>query len=432
MAAVALLPSPVLAGRPVVHVLTLKGIINAITARYVIRGVERGEREGAELVVVELDTPGGLVDSMREIVLKFLNTNVPVAVYVCPTGARAASAGTFITLAAHVAAMAPGTSIGAAHPVQISCPGGTCPVDKKMDEKITNFLAAYVRAVAERRGRNVKWAENAVRSSSALTDKEALSRGVVDLIASDLHELLEKIDGRKVKMGRGKVRVLHTKGAIIKRFPMSPGEKFLLTISHPTIAYLLLMIGFYGILHEVISPGAIVPGVVGIICLLLGLSSLAMLPINWAGLALIIIGLAMLIADIWVPSHGVLTIGGAASLALGSMMLVNEKVVGIGIAKPVIFTAVLLFAGFVFFVIGAAVRVQRRRFFSGREALVGAVGEASTDLNPRGVVFIDGTGTYWTAESVEGPIKAGEPVEVVGCQGLRLKVRRRAQEGSTA
>lgn len=404
------------------RVLSLKGIVNPVTERYVVREITRAEEEGTHCVVIKIDTPGGLVESMMKIVTKMLNSKVPVVSYVYPTGAKAGSAGTFIVMAAHVAAMAPGTSMGAARPVALR-PEGPGALPKEVERKQVNFLAAYVRAVAKRRGRNVQWAEKAVRFSATLTDDEALKEGVIDSVAYDLSELLNKIEGRKVKLD-GEEVTLRTKGSLIRHIPLSPWEKFLLLISNPMVAYLLMTVAIYGIIYELANPGAIFPGVVGVIALLLALASLAQLPLNIAGLVLLLMGLAMLVADIWVASHGILSAGGAISFLIGSFILIDATKGMVGIPWPVIIVTTGLLVGFFGFAVGKGLAAQRRKIFSGRESLIGEVAVASTDIAPKGLVFIEGTGTYWTVVSTEGPIKAGEAVEIVEVEGLRLKVKR--------
>ena len=399
-----------------VYELRLEGAISPASAHFLIESLERAEREGAECLVVELDTPGGLMESMRSMVKALLNSEVPVVAFVYPKGSRAASAGVFVTLAAHIAAMAPGTNIGAAHPVML---GGE-RMGKEMSEKVTNDAVAYIKAIAERRGRNQKWAEDAVRKSISSTPEEALKAGVIDVIAEDLEELLEKIDGRKVKLPSGE-KVLHTKGAKIVEIRMSFRDKILQTLSNPNIAYILLILGFYGLIFELSNPGAILPGVIGGICIILAFYALQMLPVNYAGLLLILLGLGLLIADIKVPSYGLLTVGGIVSMTLGSIMLFRTPGSFLSVSWPVILAAVITTAAFFIFAIGMAIKARLTKPVSGKEGLVGERGVARTPLEPSGMVLVHGE--LWQAKSDE-PIGKGEEVEVVAVEGLKLKVKK--------
>ena len=399
-----------------VYELRLEGAISPASAHFLIEGLERAEREGAECLVVELDTPGGLMESMRSMVKALLNSEVPVVAFVYPKGSRAASAGVFVTLAAHIAAMAPGTNIGAAHPVML---GGE-RMGKEMSEKVTNDAVAYIKAIAERRGRNQKWAEDAVRKSISSTPEEALKAGVIDVIAEDLEELLEKIDGRKVKLPSGE-KVLHTKGAKIVEIRMSFRDKILQTLSNPNIAYILLILGFYGLIFELSNPGAILPGVIGGICIILAFYALQMLPVNYAGLLLILLGLGLLIADIKVPSYGLLTVGGIVSMTLGSLMLFRTPGSFLSVSWPVILAAVITTAAFFIFAIGMAIKARLTKPVSGKEGLVGERGVARTPLEPSGMVLVHGE--LWQAKSDE-PVGEGEEVEVVAVEGLKLKVKK--------
>ncbi|RKY66967.1 MAG: nodulation protein NfeD [Candidatus Latescibacterota bacterium] len=399
-----------------VYELRLEGAISPASAHFLIEGLERAEREGAECLVVELDTPGGLMESMRSMVKALLNSEVPVVAFVYPKGSRAASAGVFVTLAAHIAAMAPGTNIGAAHPVML---GGE-RMGKEMSEKVTNDAVAYIKAIAERRGRNQKWAEDAVRKSISSTPEEALKAGVIDVIAEDLEELLEKIDGRKVKLPSGE-KVLHTKGAKIVEIRMSFRDKILQTLSNPNIAYILLILGFYGLIFELSNPGAILPGVIGGICIILAFYALQMLPVNYAGLLLILLGLGLLIADIKVPSYGLLTVGGIVSMTLGSIMLFRTPGSFLSVSWPVILAAVITTAAFFIFAIGMAIKARLTKPVSGKEGLVGERGVARTPLEPSGMVLVHGE--LWQAKSDE-PVGEGEEVEVVAVEGLKLKVKK--------
>lgn len=400
-----------------VYLLEAEGIINPPMAGYIVRGIERAEREGAQAVIIQLDTPGGLMDSMREIVKKELGAEVPVIVYVAPSGSRAASAGVFITMAAHIAAMAPGTNIGAAHPVEL----GEKKMDETMLEKVVNDTVAYIKTIARQRGRNEKWAEEAVRKSSSITAQEALKLKVIDLVAPSLEGLLEALDGRRVKLP-GREVVLETKGAEVVRVRMSFRDKLLHTLSNPMIAYILLMLGVYGLFFELSNPGVIFPGVVGGICLILAFFAFQMLPINYAGIALIILGIILLIMEVKVHSYGLLSIGGIISLLLGSLMLIESPAQYLRLSLSVVLPIVVVSAGFFFFALTMVIRAHRRRPKTGKEGLIGMEGKALTDIGPEGSVEV--FGEIWQASS-EAPIRAGEPVEVIGVEGLKLKVRRK-------
>ncbi|HID10949.1 MAG TPA: nodulation protein NfeD [Candidatus Latescibacteria bacterium] len=399
-----------------VYKLTLEGAISPASARFMIEALERAKGEGAECLVIELDTPGGLMESMRSVVKAFLNAEVPVVVFVYPKGGRAGSAGVFITLAAHIAAMAPGTNIGAAHPVML---GGE-KVSEEMSDKVVNDAVAYIKAIAERRGRNVQWAEDAVRKSISSTPEEALKAGVIDLIAEDLEDLLSKIDGRKVRLPLGE-RILHTEGAEVFEIKMSFRDKVLQALCNPNIAYILLILGFYGLIFELSNPGAILPGVIGGICIILALYALQMLPVNYAGLLLILLALGLFIADIKVPSYGMLTLGGIVAMTLGSLMLFKAPGSLLSVSWPVILAAVLTTAAFFLFAIGMAIKARFAKPVSGREGLVGERGVARTPLDPFGTILVHGE--LWQAWSEE-PVVEGEEVEVLAVEGLKLKVRK--------
>ncbi|MDP2960551.1 MAG: nodulation protein NfeD, partial [candidate division Zixibacteria bacterium] len=299
-----------------VYLITIDGAIGPITARIIGEVINSAVEDSAEALVVELNTPGGLDESTRLITKKILNAEVPVIVYVAPSGSRAASAGVFITLSAHIAAMAPGTNIGAAHPVSI---GGQ--IDSIMKEKVTNDAVAYIKTIANKRGRNPEWAEKAVRQSISVTEYEALKDSVIDLVANNLRELLDQIDGRKVNLPSGE-KILNTKGAGVRRVEISWKDKILETISNPTIAYILFTLGMWGLFFELSNPGSILPGVVGGICLILAFFAFQTLPINYAGILLMILAVILFIAEVKVVSHGLLTIGGIISMILGSLMLI--------------------------------------------------------------------------------------------------------------
>lgn len=395
-----------------VMIIELEGPINPGTAMYLIRGIERAEQQRVMLAVVQLDTPGGLASSMRTIVKALLNSAIPVAVYVAPRGAGAASAGVMVTMAAHIAAMAPGTNIGAAHPVG----AGGKDIEKTMSDKVVNDMASYGRGIAEEKGRNGEWVEKAIRESVSATADEALNDKVIDLIAEDLDDLLKMLDGKEIRLATG-TTTLKTAG--LKKVYFNPGfrDKVLQTISDPNIAYILMMIGLAGIYFELAHPGAIFPGVIGAISLILAFFSFQTLPVNYAGLLLIILAIIFFIAEIKVTSYGILSIGGLISLTIGSIMLFEDVSVSIRLMMPTI----LLVGGFFVVVAGLAFRAFRKRPKSGSEGLIGEVGIVEESLDPEGLIFVHGE--YWKASASER-IDPGEKVEVVGIKGLDLKVKK--------
>lgn len=407
-----------------VFVATLDAIISPSAADFIVGAIDKAEEADAQALVIQLDTPGGLDLSMREIVKAMLRSTVPVIVYVAPSGARAASAGAFITIAADIAAMAPGTNIGAAHPVQMG--GGE--MDKEMTKKVENDAAAYIRSLAERRGRNVTWAEKAVRESVSITEKEALKLKVIDVVATDLANLLAQVDGRTVETGAGKV-TLETKTATITEVEMNFRDRILKVISDPTIAYILLILGMAGLYFELSTPGAILPGVLGGISLILAFWAFQTLPINYAGLLLIILGVLLLIAELQVVSHGVLTVGGIVAMLLGSLMLIDSPAPFLQISLSAIIGVTAATAGFFLLVIGAAVRAHRRQPVTGHEGLIGQIGIVKTPLKPEGQIFL--RGELWRA-TAEEPLTPGAQVEVTGVSGLILKVKKHPSEGQKA
>jgi membrane-bound serine protease (ClpP class) len=411
-------PAP--AAAPTVVAIQLDGIIGPATARYVLRGLRDAEERGAQALLIELDTPGGLLTSMDAITHAMLNTPVPTVVYVWPRGARAASAGVFVTYAANIAAMAPATHLGAAHPVGIAPGGGTSGEDKTMIAKVTNDAVAEIRSFAARRGRNPDWAEQAVRQSVSITEQQALRLHVIDLVADTPRDLLQRIDGRKVQTAAG-TRRLQTRDARIVELPMDPTERFLLILSDPNIGFILMTMAIYGIIFELSNPGSVFPGVIGGLALILALASFAVVAVNVAGLLLIAFALLLFIADIKVPSHGILTAGGIASFVLGALLLTERQAPYLRISLVLILTMAALTAAFFAFAVGAGVRAQARKVQTGREGLVGAVGVARTDLAPAGTVFVQGE--LWSAHSEDGTIPAGEGVLVTRVEGLRLSVR---------
>ena len=400
-----------------IFTIEVDGIINPPTAKFIIDSIDEATKEGGQCLIIQLDTPGGLMESMRLIVKKILTSNIPVIVYVSPKGARAASAGVFITMAAHIAAMAPGTHIGAAHPVTLGAEGKE---SKTMTDKIVNDTVSNIKSIAKTRGRNVDWAEKAVRKSVSVTEEEALKLNVVDLISSDLQDLLTKIDGRVVKID-GSSRTLLTKGMQPRSLQMSWRDKLLDVISNPQIAYYLLMLGGMGIFFELSNPGAILPGVVGGIFLILAFYALHVLPVNYAGLALILFAIILFIAEIKVVSHGLLAVGGVISLLLGSLMLFQSPAEYMRISLSVIIPAVLVTSAFFIFAATMAIRARLTKPTTGMEGLVGEEGIASTGISPEGKVSIHGE--FWNAITDQN-IERGDKVQVIGVTNLKLKVKK--------
>jgi len=401
-----------------VYVITLNGIINPVASDFIRESIEKAEDANAVCLVIQLDTPGGLMKSMRVIIKDIFAARIPVVVYVAPSGARAGSAGVFITMAAHIAAMAPGTNIGAAHPVAM---GAQADTSNTMMEKITNDAVAFIKSIAERRGRNAEWAEKAVRESASITSSEALELNVIDYIASSLDSLLLLIDGKEVETVAGKV-VLKTANADVKILKMSFRYRILDVISDPNIAYILLLIGIYGIFFELYNPGAIFPGVIGVISIILAFYALHTLPINYAGLLLIIFGIILFLLEVKIPSYGLLTVGGIVSLVLGSLMLFESPLPFLRVSWEVIAAATVTTALFFIFAIGFALRAQQRKPTTGREGLVGEVGEAVDAFkNGQGQVLVHGE--IWQATSSD-KIKKGDPIKVIGVAGLKIKVQK--------
>jgi len=397
-----------------VVVLTFEGVIDPVAAQYISRGIATAEKEGAECLVLALDTPGGVDRSMRIIVQNILAAKVPVAVYVSPKGGRAASAGTFITLAGHVAAMSSGTAIGAAHPVEI---GKESPVA----EKITNDAAAYIKTIALGRGRNAAWADSAVRWSVSITEQEALSKHVIDLVAGDVNALLDSLDGKEVEAA-GVKRVLRTKGSALINLTMNARESFLHAVAHPNIAYVLFLIGIYGVIYELANPGAILPGVAGGIALILAFVAFETLSINLAGLLLLLFAVLLFVVDIKAPTHGILTVGGIVALTLGSFMLFNPGTSFYHLSRWLIVVMVAITTAFFVFIVTAGVRALKRRVRSGAEGLVGRRGSAKTRIGREGVVLVEGED--WNAYAEGEEIPPGESVEVLAVEGLRVKVKK--------
>jgi membrane-bound serine protease (ClpP class) len=402
-----------------VVVISVDGSINPSSAEYVISGIKQALEKNAECLIIKLNTPGGLLASTRTIVTALLGADIPVIVFVHPDGSQAASAGVFITLAAHVAVMAPATNIGAAHPVSMEG-----RQDSIMNEKATNDAAAFIRTISEKRSRNVQWAEDAVRKSLSITAAEALKLGVIDTIAISMDDLLKKLQGKKVILNSGE-KVLNTSNLQIVNIEMNFRQKILSLLSNPNLAYILLMIGIYGILFELYSPGAIFPGVAGAISLILAFYSLQALPVNYAGLAFIILSVILFIVEIKVVSYGLLTLGGVISLILGSIMLIepDSALEAIKISWQVILVIVIFTVAFFAFAIGFGIKAQRRKPTTGIEGIVGEIGETITDLQPIGQIRIHGE--LWNAESSDGSaIGKGTKVEVTRISNLKLIVRK--------
>ena len=390
--------------------------INPATSGFIHRSIIKAKKENASCLLIHLNTPGGLLKSTRVIVGDILEAPLPVVVYVSPGGAHAGSAGVFITMAAHVAAMAPGTNIGAAHPVTTGGGG-----DATMNEKIANDAVAFIRGIAEKRSRNIEWAEKAVRYSLSITATDALDQNVIDLVSPSTTDLLQKINGKTVDVA-GTPVTLQTANADVTTIEMSFFEKLLNIISDPNLAYILMMLGFYGLMFELYNPGAIFPGIVGVISLILAFYAMHSLPINYAGLALIVFGIILFLLEIKITSHGMLTIGGVISLLLGSFMLIDpdSSFEVVKISKSVIIATTVITALFFLFVVGMGLRAQKAVPVIGQEAMIGEVGEVLETLAPGGSVMVHGE--IWQAESLEGVIEKGSKVVVRRMQNFRLLV----------
>jgi membrane-bound serine protease (ClpP class) len=409
------------AATPTIDVLQAKGVINPVVADYIERGIKQAEETNAIAVIIQMDTPGGLDISMRDIVQDIVNSRVPVVVFVSPSGGRAASAGVFITVAAHVAVMAPNTAIGAAHPVNLG-EGGEQQVSEDMAEKIVNDAAAYIRSIAEAHGRNMEWAEEAVRESVSATEREALELNVIDMIVPDLNTLISQLDGREITMLGGGMLTLQTEGATINHVVMNTVEDFLYAISDPNIAFLLLSLASLGIMVELSNPGLIFPGVIGAISLLMAFFSLGMLPINYAGILLILLAFGFFVAEVFTASFGLFTAGGIAALVLGSMIMfrggplfqVNPWLVGS--------TAVVIAVVFVF-VISRVIGALHRQPTTGWEDLIGKPALVKAALTPEGMVLFKGE--RWKAVAEEGRLEPGETVVIDKVENLKLYVSKK-------
>ena len=403
-----------------VGLIKIDGAIGPATASYIARAIELSGKRQDACLVIQLDTPGGLLDSTKDIVQRFYASTVPVVVYVAPQGANAGSAGCFITLAADVAAMAPNTSIGAAHPVSLNPTGGTEKPDEVMKQKLENFATSYIEAIAAKRNRNVEWAKASVRESASITSEKALELNVIEIIAKDMPDLLKQLDGRTVND-----ETLKTAGAKVVEIPMVASEKVFQRLWRPEVMFILMLIAIYGIIGELSNPGAIFPGVVGAIALVLMLYMAAILPINIAGLALIALAIGLFIADVYAPTHGVLTFGGIVSFFLGALMLFNRAEPAFRLSLSFIVPATVVTALFFIFVVGAGLRAQLLPVRAGRETLLGKVVSATARVDANsGKVFVEGE--YWNAVS-EISVEQGQSVEIVGIEGLTLKVKPKTQ-----
>lgn len=398
--------------------LKIDGAINPVIADYIRDGIKKASEEKATCLLIHLNTPGGLLQSTRIIVSSMLESPVPIIVYVAPGGAHAGSAGAFITLAAHIAAMAPGTNIGAAHPVSFQQ-----TTDSIMNAKGTNDAAAFIRAIAEKRNRNVQWAEDAVRQSVSITEKEALQKGVIDLIAVSTEDLLDQVHGKQVALIATTI-TLDTKNARTVPYHMSFIERILNVLSDPSIAYIMMMLGLYGIMFELYNPGAILPGVIGVIALILSFYSMHTLPINYAGLALIIFAIILFLLEIKIASHGILAIGAVISLLLGSLMLIRNQstLEFVRISRIAIIAFTVTTTLFFLFVVGMGLRAQRAKVVTGIEGLVGAIAYALDILDPAGTVIFQGE--VWNAVSLTGRIDKGDKVRVREMKNLTLYVEK--------
>lgn len=393
------------------------GVISPASSSYFLRIITVAEQEEAVCLIIKLDTPGGLDASMRAITKRVLNTKVPVVIYVAPKGARAASAGVFILYASHVAAMAPGTNVGAAHPVNM---GGE-KLDSVMIEKVTNDAVAYLKAIAKEKGRNVAWAEKAIRESASIDAETAVRKRVCDMIAENVDDLIAKLHGRIVQVN-GEDVVLNTESRPVQNMPMTFKERLLLLLTNPTVAYILLLLGVYGLFFELQNPGMIFPGVVGGICIILGFYALQLLPVNYAGVALILLSAFLFILEIYITSHGFLAIGGIISLVFGSLILFESDVQFLRLSWEVIVIAVIIVAVFFIFIVSMGIRAQFRKRATGKEGLVGEVGEAKTDITVSGgTVFVHGE--YWNAVS-DATIKKGSSVKVMSIKDMIVKVEK--------
>ncbi len=403
---------------PSIFKITVDTPIHPVSSEYICDAIDRAETENAKLIIIVLNTPGGLDSSMREIMEKILNSKIPVAAYVSPSGSRAASAGFFISMACDIFAMAPGTNTGAAHPVGVSLTGQQ--MDETMSDKVTNDAASYIKSIAEKRERNIQMAEDAVRKSLSYTEEEALEGNLIDIIAADEQDIIRHFHGKSIKRFDGTEWSLDLENEEIISIPMTGRQRFLITISNPNLAYILLMIGLLGLYFEFSNPGAILPGVLGGICLLLAIFSFQILPINYVGLILIILSIGLFILEIKVQSYGILSLGGIAAMIIGSIMLINAPIPELRPSLKFIIPMALGLSFIFIFLVVIAIRAHAQRASTGKEGLVGEVGVAQTDLSPEGKVFVHGE--IWQAEASED-LPPGTKVKIVEVlNNLRIKV----------
>lgn len=398
-----------------IAVLELEGVVNPVMSEFILNNIDKAIEEEAECLIIQLDTPGGLDLSMRSIVKKMVNAKIPVVVYITPSGARAASAGVIITMSSDIAAMTPGTNIGAAHPVNMSG-----KMDEEMSKKVENDAVAYIRGLAGKKGRNADWAEEAVRESVSITAEAALEIKVIDLIANNLDDLIKQIDGREVVKG-GISFKLATREIPVKFIKMDIRSRILDRLTDPNIAYILMILGFYGLFFELSHPGVIFPGVVGAICLILAFFAFQTLPVNYAGMLLILLGIFLFIAEIKVISYGLLTVGGVVSMTLGSLLLFDSPEPYLRASLAVIIPVILVTSGLFFIAISLALKAQLAKPLTGEKGLVGEIGVAKSRIAPEGKVFIHGE--YWNVNSEE-VIEKGERVKVVSVENLEMKVEK--------
>jgi len=413
------------AASPRIDVLKVKGTINPVLVDYISRGIEEAEDNNAEALIIQMDTPGGLDTAMRDIIKDIVNARVPVVVYVSPSGARAASAGVFITIAAHVAVMAPNTAIGAAHPVSVGSEGEQA-MSETMEAKVVNDAAAYIRSLAETHGRNMEWAEKAVRESVSATEREALELKVIDMVAPDLDTLIAQLDGRQITLLDGSMVTLNTQDARINYVEMKWVEDFLYTIADPNIAYILLSLAMLGIMAEIFNPGLIFPGIVGGISLLLAFYSLGVLPVNYAGVLLIVLAFGLFIAELFTVTFGLFTAGGITSLVIGSLILFKGASPVFQIDPWLIATVTLIIATLFTFVIYRVVKAHRSQAKTGREELTGKTAMVKIALDPEGTVFYKGE--LWQAITDKDRVEPGEEVTITKVDGLELQVTRKEKK----
>lgn len=403
-----------------IFIITVDTAIHPVSSEYIRDAIDRAETENAKLIIIALNTPGGLDSSMREIMEKILNSEIPVAAYVYPSGSRAASAGFFISMACDIFVMAPGTNTGAAHPVGMSLTGQQ--MDETMSDKVTNDAASYIKSIAEKRGRNIQMAEDAVRKSLSYTEEEALKGNLIDLIAVDEQEIIRHFHGKSINRFDGTQWTLNLENEEIISIPMTGRQRFLITISNPNLAYILLMIGLLGLYFEFSNPGAILPGVLGGICLLLAIFSFQILPINYVGLFLIILSIGLFILEIKVQSYGILSLGGIAAMIIGSIMLINAPIPELRPSLKFIIPMALGLSLIFIFLIVIAARAHAQRASTGKEGLIGEVGIAQTDLSLEGKVFVHGE--IWKAVASEN-LPLGTKIKVTEVlENLRLKVKK--------